>query len=71
MNQPQPPHNIAIPDEILETLTAFLRREIDGGGARECLRAAELLGKRFGLFDAAGSDDDSGPVIIEGCEALR
>jgi hypothetical protein len=66
---PTPP-NIATPDEILETLTAFLRREIDGGGARECLRAAELLGKRFGLFDAVEPDGESGPVIIEGSDRL-
>jgi hypothetical protein len=64
---PGPP--IALPDEILETLTAFLRGEVEGGGARERLRAAELLGKRFGLFETAGGEEMI-PVVIEGGDML-
>ncbi|MDR0293087.1 MAG: hypothetical protein LBH95_02910 [Oscillospiraceae bacterium] len=50
--------------EILRLLSAFLRGEIEGAGPRERLRAAELLGKRLGLFEIR--TDDGGPVVIEG-----
>ena len=56
-------------DEVLEILSAFMRGEIEGAGPRERLRAAELLGKRFGLF---GGETDGGdaPVVIEGGNLL-
>ena len=60
---------IAPLDEILEMLTKFLRGEVDGGGARERLRAAELLGKRFGLFETAETEEAI-PVVIEGGDML-
>jgi hypothetical protein len=49
--------------EVLGTLTAFMRGEIEGISPRERLRAAELLGKRLGLFNG-GEDGGDGPVII-------
>jgi len=57
-------------EEVLETLSAILRGEVENAGARERLRAAELLGKRYGLFDGAGEDGE-GAVVIEGCGELR
>ncbi|MDR0326311.1 MAG: hypothetical protein LBI19_09485 [Oscillospiraceae bacterium] len=51
--------------EVLLILSAFLRGEVEDAGAREQLRAAELLGKRYGLFDG-GHEDMSAPVVIEG-----
>jgi len=55
--------------EVLEVLNAFLRGEVEGAGARERLRAAELLGKRLGLFDA-GTDGGEGPLVIGGGDSL-
>jgi hypothetical protein len=51
--------------EVLIVLTAILRGEAEGAGVRERLRAAELLGKRLGLFDSVQDGGDA-PVIIEG-----
>ncbi len=59
---------IASPDEILAFLTCLLRGEIEPG--RERLRAAELLGKRFGLFDFENGGD-GGVVFIQGEGELR
>jgi hypothetical protein len=61
--------DIAPLEEVLGVLTAFLRGEVEGGGARERLRAAELLGKRFGLFETAEAEE-AVPVIIEGGDKL-
>lgn len=60
---------VADTQEVLRLLSAFLRGEVEGAGARERLRAAELLGKRFGLF---GGETDGGdaPVVIEGGNLL-
>ncbi|MCL2004484.1 MAG: hypothetical protein FWG72_10900 [Oscillospiraceae bacterium] len=63
--------SIAGTKEILETLTAFLRGEAEGGGARERLRAAELLGKRFGLFESEAEEGGGAPVVITGGDELR
>ena len=62
--------SVAETQEILETLSAFLRGEVEGAGARERLRAAELLGKRHGLFDG-DQDAAAGPVVIEGGKLLE
>jgi hypothetical protein len=56
---------VASTQEILETLTTILRGDPEDVSMRERMRAAELLGKRFGLFDGE-TEELSGPVIIEG-----
>jgi hypothetical protein len=61
---------VAGSSEILEILTAFMRGKIEGATPRERLRAAELLGKRQGLFDSGG-DPGGGPVVIMGCGELE
>jgi hypothetical protein len=50
-------------------MTSFMRGEIEGASSRERLRAAELLGKRIGLFDGDG-EGDAGPVVITGSGQL-
>ena len=48
-------NTVASPEEVLATLTAILRGEMteEKGGPKisERSRAAELFGKRYGLFD--------------------
>ena len=55
-------HTVADADEILRFLTAVLRGEI--GGEKDRLRAAELLGKRQGLFSDKASSDATMEVVI-------
>ena len=73
--------------EVMEYLTSVLRGEsksevvvVDGLGARriekspdekERLKAAELLGKRFGLFTNNVSLEGAIPVVISGGEELE
>ena len=42
---------IAGEDEILEYLTGIMRGDSEGAAKRDSLRAAELIGKRYGMFD--------------------
>ena len=51
---------LASPDEILRYLTGVMRGEINPGTAG--MKAAELLGKRCGLFEETARDMPS--VII-------
>lgn len=54
---------VADPTEILQYLTAVLRGE--HGSDRERLRAAELLGKRHGLFSDTLSDRVAAVMIVD------
>lgn len=81
--------NIADAEEVLEFLTHVMRGESKeqvimrvGGdqelamievSARERLKAAELIGKRYGMFSEKDNSPAAEPVIIcggEGCENL-
>lgn len=54
---------VASADEVLEYLTNVLRGEA-GGGGQSAMKAAELLGKRLGLFAEQGESLPA-PVIID------
>lgn len=54
---------IAEKQEILEYLTDIMRRTDENTKAAEAFKAAELLGKYYGLFKG-GDDDEAGDVII-------
>ncbi len=54
---------IADATEVLQYLTAVLRGE--HGSDRERLRAAELLGKRHGLFSDKLSDHAAAVIIVD------
>lgn len=53
-------NTIASPEEVLEFLTNVMRNE----SGTAAMKAAELLGKRMGLF-VEHSDDLPTPVIID------
>ncbi len=53
---------VANSDEILQFLTAVLRGEV--GSEKDRLRAAELLGKRQGLFSDKTSSEPTTEVVI-------
>lgn len=55
--------SIAGEEEVLEYLTRVLRGE--NGTDRERLRAAELLGKRHGLFHEKNETDGTAVVIVD------
>lgn len=54
---------VAAPSEILQYLTSVLRGE--HGSDRERLRAAELLGKRHGLFHEETADGTATVIIVD------
>ena len=69
MNCGAGPPGIASGDEILEFLTGVMRGDADG--STQTMKAAELLGKRIGLF-AEKAELPPAPVIIDdigGCAA--
>ncbi len=55
-------HRVADSEEILRFLTAVLRGEV--GSEKERLRAAELLGKRQGLFSDKAVPEVLSEVVI-------
>ena len=55
-------HTVAGSEEILRFLTAVLRGEV--GSEKERMRAAELLGKRQGLFSDKASPEAVTEVVI-------
>lgn len=55
--------NIAGEEEILEYLTYMMRREDEEIRLAESFKAAELLGKHYGMFGGR-SEQDLGDVII-------
>jgi len=55
-------HTVADSDEILRFLTAVLRGEV--GSEKERMRAAELLGKRQGLFSDKAIPEAVTEVVI-------
>ena len=55
-------HTVAQADEILRFLTAVLRGEV--GSEKERMRAAELLGKRQGLFSDKAMPEAVTEVVI-------
>ncbi len=55
--------SIADADEVLYALTSILRRE-EEVKASEVLRAAELLGKRYGLFGESAGTPMEAPKIV-------
>lgn len=62
------PSRVADAEEVLEYLTQVLRGEADpegrGGAASPRMKAAELLGKRLGLFSEA-VEGAKPPVILD------
>lgn len=62
MNGNVGPPNIANGEEILEFLTNVLRG--DGDGSAQTMKAAELLGKRIGLFSEQ-TEPPPAPVIVD------
>lgn len=60
---------IAGDTEVLEALTRILRRE-ESEKTGDVLRAAELLGKHYGLFGERISGSITLPVVICGEEDL-
>ena len=56
------PPGIADGKEILEFLTGVMRGDADG--STQTMKAAELLGKRMGLF-AEKAEPPPAPVIID------
>lgn len=54
---------VADAGEVLEALTSILRREEDAKPG-EVLRAAELLGKRYGLFGEGACASAEPPTIV-------
>lgn len=61
-NQNTGPPGVASAEEVLAFLTGVMRG--DESGSTQNLKAAELLGKRFGLFSER-ADDLPAPVIID------
>lgn len=60
-----PRERVADADEVLEALTSILRREeADQVKPGEVLRAAELLGKRYGLFGEKPEPPPDAPTIV-------
>ncbi len=55
-------HTVAGSDEVLRFLTAVLRGEV--GSEKERMRAAELLGKRQGLFSDKAIPEAVTEVVI-------
>lgn len=62
MNEKTGPPVVATGEEVLMFLTGVMRGE--ESGSTQNMKAAELLGKRFGLFSEAG-DGLEPPVIID------
>ncbi len=62
MNGNAGPARIADDAEILEFLTGVMRGE--GEGSTQTMKAAELLGKRIGLFSER-TEPPPAPVIID------
>ena len=62
MNGNAGPPGIAEGKEILEFLTGVMRGDADGSA--QTMKAAELLGKRIGLF-AEKAEPPPAPVIID------
>lgn len=63
----QPEGRVASAAEVLEYLTDVLRGEAEGegrGASSPRMKAAELLGKRLGLFNEA-QEQTPAPVIID------
>ena len=54
--------------EVMEFLTEVMRNEDEGSVSR--LKAAELLGKRFGLFTDKVNVEGNIPVVIAGGEDI-
>ena len=50
-------------EEVLEALTSILRRENEARPG-EVLKAAELLGKQYGLFGDKGQVETEMPSIV-------
>lgn len=59
--------HVAASDEVLCFLTAVLRGDEDAQSknASVRMRAAELLGKRLGIFDEDARGDGEGVVIVD------
>lgn len=59
---------VAGADEVLRFLTAVMRGEIDGEKATSAtprMKAAELLGKRLGVFSETADAPAIAPVIVD------
>lgn len=54
---------VADTEEVLEALTSILRRENEARPG-EVLKAAELLGKQYGLFSDKGQMEAESPSIV-------
>lgn len=56
--------SVATAGEVLAYLTGVLRGELEGAAASPRMKAAELLGKRLGLFSEA-AEPAPAPVIVD------
>lgn len=56
--------DIAGREEVLEYFTMLLRGEIEGAKYSDSIKAAELLGKYYSLFNDKSSESGSERVII-------
>ena len=58
---------VAKPQEVLSVLTSVLRLPEDGSPVPR-LRAAELLGRHYGLFDPRGRQGSVNPQAVRALE---
>lgn len=56
--------DIAKEDEILEYLTYIMRRDDEEIRLADSFKAAELLGKHYGMFGGKNEVSESGDVVI-------
>lgn len=66
-NSPQNNNGIATPEDVLRFLTDIMNGE---EAMRDKLRAAELLGKRYGLFKEAAEEEENKCLVIVGEDKL-
>ncbi len=60
MNEEREKQAVAQPQEILEFFTQVLRGQYPGAKSADSFKAAELLGRRYGLFADKGGEDGAG-----------
>lgn len=66
-NSPQNNNGIATPEDVLRFLTDIMNGE---EAMRDKLRAAELLGKRYGLFKETADEEENKCLVIVGEDKL-
>lgn len=64
-------NQIAASEEVLKYLTSVMRGKDQNIGIKDRLKAAELLGKRYGLFTEKVSVSTEGLVVIHGGQDIE